>query len=670
MAGARASTFRDDINGMRAIAVLGVVAYHFQLARIQGGFVGVDVFFVISGFLMTQIISGRLAAGRFTFAEFYLARVRRIVPALVVLVAAVTVAGYVLLGPLELDVLAQDAASSLLFFSNVLYVGQGGYFAAAADQNWLLHTWSLSLEWQFYILYPVLLWALARAKARQRTIVIVLAVLAVLAFAKTIASSLNGGGQLIAAFYMIHARAWEFLVGALCATRLPHLAWSDRTRTAAHALGVATVLASMVVLQSRTAVWPSAATALPVAGAALVLVADRHSAWWARLRPVAALGRWSYSIYLWHWPLAAMAAYYEVGTLGVRAGLALLSVGLGAVSYALVERRATEMLWRVRRRPWRFGLPAYGLALALAVVALATNGLESVRFAFRPDVVAALRDYRAAKLDWMSPQTDCGSVVHVSSIFALCKFGNPAAHDTLVIGDSFAEQLVPRYRDSLKDADAGGITFVLRGGCIPMPGVERIPPGSRCTEWVDEAYAYARREDFKRVVFVSFWTGYDRAKVCLADAPDCGASLDDAAFSRALDAGYARMAAQWRVLEAQGKQVVVVEEPPFGAGNPDDLYAKALGGTPVATLRMPLQDFEKGRAATIARLAAAAKSAGARLVDPALALCPDGLCPFVENGRALYKDGYHLRASLMKGPRFSVFDRYILPGTASPPSIN
>ena len=670
MAAARpGTTFRDDINGLRAIAVLGVVAYHFQLAGVQGGFVGVDVFFVVSGFLMTQIIAGRLAAGRFGFAAFYAARVRRIVPALVVLVAAVTLAGYVLLGPLELDVLAQDAASSLLFVSNILYVGQGGYFAAAADQNWLLHTWSLSLEWQFYILYPVLLWGLAQSGARRRTIVAVLAALAALSFAKTIASSLSGGGPLIAAFYMLHARAWEFLVGALCAYALPHLAWHDRARVGAHIAGVALVLAGMAWLQSRTAVWPSAWAALPVAGAALVLLADRHAAWWARLAPVAALGRWSYSIYLWHWPLAAMAAYYEVWTLGVRAGLALVSVALGAASYALVERRATEALWRLPRRPWRLGLPAYGLALALALVALATNGLESVRFATRPDLLAALRDYRAAKNDWMSPQADCGSLVRISSIFTQCKFGDQAARDTLVIGDSFAEQLVPRYRDALKATDAG-ITFVLRGGCIPMPGIERIPAGSRCTEWVDQAYAYARREPFKRVVLVSFWTSYDREKVCLADRADCGAGLDDAAFSRALDAGFGRMAAQWRALEAQGKEVVVVEEPPFGAGDPSDLYAQALGGKPVSTLRMPLQDFQKGRAATTARLAAAAAEAGARLVDPAVALCPDGLCPFVENGRALYKDGYHLRASLMKGPRFSVFDRYILPGAAPPPSIN
>jgi len=660
--------FRDDINGMRAVAVLGVVAYHFQLARIDGGFVGVDVFFVISGFLMTQIIAGRLDTGRFTFGEFYGARVRRIVPALVVLVAVVTLAGYLLLDPLKLDVLAQDAAASLLFVSNVLYAGQGGYFAVAADQNWLLHTWSLSVEWQFYLLFPILLWALHRQGARLRTTIVVLAVIGALSFAKTVASSYAGGGGLINAFYMIHARAWEFVVGALCAYALPRLRWTERAQQAAHVVGLATVVASMGVLQSRTAVWPSAWAALPVGGTALVLVADREAAVWARCAPVAALGRWSYSIYLWHWPLAAMSSFFGLWSLGVRASLALASIGLGALSYGLVERRATEALWRVPRRALTVGLPAYGATLALAAVALATNGLESLRFAFRPDVLAALRDYRAAKDDWMSPE-DCGSYMRVSNVFTECRFGKPAAHDTLVIGDSFAEQLVPRYRDALTDTDVG-LTFVLRGGCIPMPGVERIPFGSNCDEWVKDAYAYARREDFKRVVVVSFWFSYDRSKLCLLAVPDCGAGLGDKAFAAALDDGYRRMAEQWRALKAQGKAVVVVEEPPFGAGDPSELYERALNGKPVSTLRVPLKDFEQARAAATARLAAATAAAGASLVDPAVALCPDGLCPFVENGRALYKDGYHLRASLMKRPRFSVFDRYILPGAAPPPSIN
>ena len=664
MAGARQAQFRDDINAMRAIAVLGVVAYHFQLG-LQGGFVGVDVFFVISGFLMTQIIAGRLARGRFSFAEFYAARVRRIVPALVALVAAVMAAAVVLLDPMKLDVLAKDAAASLAFVSNVLYLGQGGYFAAAADQNWLLHTWSLSVEWQFYLAFPVLLWALDRARARQRTIVAVLAAIGVLSFARTVLASYSGGGALISSFYMIHARAWEFVAGALCACGLPYVRLGDRSRTAAQAAGIALMLASMVVLQSRTAVWPSAWAALPVAGTALVLMADAPRARWAGLPPVAALGRWSYSIYLWHWPLAAIASSYGAWSLGARAGLVLVSIGLGAASYALIERRATQALWR---RPWRLGLPVYGAALALALVAIATDGLESVRFARQPATLAALRDYRAATADWMS-SSDCGSWERVSNVFTLCRFGNAARPDTLVIGDSFAEQLVPRYRAALTDADAG-LTFVLRGGCIPMPGVERIPAGSNCAQWVDAAYAYARREGFKRVVFTAFWTGYDHAKVCLLDKPDCGAALDDKAFSAELDAGYRRMAEEWTALAAQGKEIVVIEEPPFGAGDPADLYAQALGGKPVATLRVPLGEFEKGREATTTRLAAAANASGARLVNPATSLCPDGLCPFVADGRALYKDGYHLRASLMKGPRFAVYDRLLLPGVKARASMD
>ena len=660
--------FRDDINGMRAIAVIGVVAYHFGVPPFRGGFVGVDVFFVISGFLMTQIIAGRLDTGRFSFADFYLARVRRIVPALVAVIFCVLLAGYLTLDPLRLEVLAQDAFWSHLFASNFLYFGQGGYFAAAADQNWLLHTWSLAVEWQFYILYPIVLYGLSRTRARAPIIVGALALLAALSLVETLASIHQGGCSLTLSFYMIWRRAWEFLVGGLCVYALPLLRFGAASRGTAHALGLATIATSMVVIESRTSVWPSALTGLPVAGAALMLLADVRQPRWARTTVVASLGRWSYSIYLWHWPVAAMSSSFGFRSPVDRAAGIGASIVLGFLSYRLVEGRFTDYLWERRSRLRMVGVPAFGLSLALALVALASNGLESIRFAFHPHMLARLRDYRAAANDWMSPR-DCGVYLSSATGFTECKFGNPMAHDTLVIGDSFAEQLIPRYKGMLTGDDAG-ITFVVRGGCVPISGFERIPFGSDCDRWVKEAYAYARREDFKRVVFVAFWSAYDRNQVCLVAAGDCGAKLDDAAFAKALDAGYARMAEEWRALKDQGKDVVAVEEPPFGKGDPTELYRQALAGRRVETVETPLVDFEAAKTAAPDRLGRAATVAGAGLVDPAAALCPAGQCIFVENGRALYKDAFHFRASMMKGARFAVFDRYILPGAMPRASLN
>jgi peptidoglycan/LPS O-acetylase OafA/YrhL len=210
---AGADRFRGDINGLRAWAVALVVLYHFKIAPVAGGFVGVDVFFVISGFLMTDIVlRGLEQPAGFSLKAFYWARVRRIVPALLVLCLCLLVLGWFFLLSADYRQLASHSQMALGFASNVRFHREAGYFDAASHDKWLLHTWSLSVEWQFYLLFPLVLMWVWRVWPKRRALVIALALLASASWG---VSQWLLAGQQSAAFYLLHGRAWEMLAGAL-----------------------------------------------------------------------------------------------------------------------------------------------------------------------------------------------------------------------------------------------------------------------------------------------------------------------------------------------------------------------------------------------------------------------------------------------------------------------
>ena len=651
--------FRDDINGLRAIAVAVVVLYHFKVGVAPGGFAGVDVFFVISGFLMTQIVLGRLDRGGFSLVDFYLARVRRIVPAMTVLVAATFAVGVALMNPLQLESLAHSALASLLFFSNIRYAHETGYFAAPPEDNWLIHTWSLSVEWQFYMLYPLALMALARLGARGRGVALATIAMGAASLYLTIAHWRAGGGPLQEGFFLLPGRAWEFLAGGLVAMLGPRLGLRDPARIGLHAAGLA-LIALGVALVDRTSAWPSPMTIIPVAGTAVVLLAARERAWWARLAPVAALGRWSYSIYLWHWPIVALLAFtgHDSKPWAI-AGIAL-SVACGAASYALVETRLTTLLWQSRRLGRPLAASIFAGIAALTLFASATNGLESIKYAGRPAILAQLADDRAAQKDWTFPKACDSFHWDAATNVSTCQFGAAAAHDTLVLGDSFAEQLTPRFSHALGGT---GVTFVTEGGCPPIPGVERSTPGMNCRRFVDIAYAKADASPARRIVVTALWPGYGADNLCVGPDGAC-TRLDKGAFDTRLHAAFLRMAARWRALREAGKEVVVVDVPPYGAGDPAALYAQDIAGKPATDVSRPLADFKAETHDASSMLAEAARAAGVTYVDPAPGLCPQGLCPIVVGGRTQYKDSVHLRASLMKGPRFAIYDSIIAPAPA------
>lgn len=205
-------TFRKDINGMRALAVMGVVLFHFNLLGVSGGYTGVDVFFVLSGFLMTSILYQAAESSKWSLTRFYAARIRRIYPAMLVLTLATLAFGYAFMAPLDYRELGREAYKALTFLSNIFYAQRGGYFDPVMENRFLLHMWSLALEWQFYLLFPFLFLTLSKIGKANKLLLPALVGLFCLSF---IANLIHTYIDQPVAFFLLHTRIWEFMAGSL-----------------------------------------------------------------------------------------------------------------------------------------------------------------------------------------------------------------------------------------------------------------------------------------------------------------------------------------------------------------------------------------------------------------------------------------------------------------------
>ena len=368
--------FRKDINGLRALAVLSVVVFHFDSTWMPGGFAGVDIFFVISGYLMTGIIFTGLKSDKFNLFSFYKSRAKRIIPALAALCLAVFAFGWFFLGNSEFLNLARHSLGSLLFFSNFLYWGEAGYFDAVSTSKWLLHTWSLSVEWQFYMLYPLLVMALVRFFSGEVARILILA-LSVICMLLSVYFTFRWPD---ASYYLLPARSWEMLLGAVVFL----FPWSVTRKQSflLFFLGVILVCISFISFSSED-FWPGYLAAIPVAGTALVLYANRKNSIVLTNPFSQKIGLWSYSIYLWHWPIVVFLYFHGPSiSLSLKLVGIFASIVLGALSYYLVERG----------RGYVMKMSFASFALAFCVVTISQN-----------DNVNELREYTAQyeKKDWV-----------------------------------------------------------------------------------------------------------------------------------------------------------------------------------------------------------------------------------------------------------------------------
>ena len=547
---AASSAFRSDINGLRALSVALVVFFHVNLRGSGGGFIGVDVFFVISGFLMTKIIFGGMNTGTFSYWQFIRARAQRIWPAMGALVLGLLGLGAFLLPPSDLLQMARQAIWALAFWSNQVLHDHAGYATQGPDGNWFLHTWSLSVEWQFYLLYPLLLMFAAWLHKRLR--LILLAILFGLSLACYIVQS---GSDPNSAFFLLPARAWEMLAGGLvCLDGVERVA--PRLRALASYAGVTLILLSALWLGYRhlDPVGLGWYSTIPVAGAMLVL----WSAW--PHNPILnnpgmqAIGRWSYSIYLWHWPLVVACSMDAVLTRYPHPGKELViaaSVLLGWLSFRLVEsRRPSGARIGALLSSAKPALTLGAAAIAVGIVA-GTGGLE-----FRmPRGVDDAQVKPALESDYFPAA--CSNFQKEVRDVRPCVIEKHSGRRILVIGDSLAEHLYPWF----KKHSQVSVDFMTESECPPIPNFDRLQAGFHCMDYAREAWREAALPQYDTVVMSGGWNlvGGNGPTYCHVDATGT-CEVVKGTLKRPLVRSELRMAI--RALLDKGKHVVVLDGTP------------------------------------------------------------------------------------------------------------
>ena len=436
----RISQYRPDIDGLRAVAVLAVVLFHAFPHALPGGFVGVDIFFVISGYLISRVLYDELDAGNYGIRRFYVRRIKRIFPALCVTLVAVLAAGWFALLAAEYVQLGRHVAASAGFVANVVLYGESGYFDAAAELKPLLHLWSLGIEEQFYVVWPVLLALLWRwRRAVPYT-------MAALMLASATVGVLLTDRDAAGAFFLPHARFWELLAGALLsyAERQRRLAGQALPARLADVAGVAGLglLATSLVLIDETVPFPGYWALLPVAGSALVLAAGPGALVNRTLltaRPTVFVGLISYPLYLWHWPLLSLARICETGepAAWIRVVAVGLAIALSWSTYRFVETPIRFPAVAGGRRS-RWAVPG----LILALVAVAALGMTVVRLKGVPARVADL-DASNAPFRWVNVKHTPGCAERFPFLEdGHCKLSRKDKPPTVVlVGDSHADAL-------------------------------------------------------------------------------------------------------------------------------------------------------------------------------------------------------------------------------------
>lgn len=620
--------YRADIDGLRGVAVLAVVLYHFGIGSLGGGFVGVDIFFVISGFLITAIVQAEISQGRFTYARFYERRVRRLFPALFATLLVTTLVGTWWLLPTDLMLLGKGVLATMLFASNVFFWRQSGYFDNDSAINPLLHTWSLAVEEQFYIGLPILLMLTHRFARRHLTLVLSLA-----AIVSLLACLLVQPTRPSATFYLSPFRAWELLAGSLLGIGAVPAIRHRAVRELTGAVGLVLVIAGIMLIRPGTG-FPGWQAAVPVLGAAALIHAGSSGGSAAsdllRIRPLVQVGLISYSLYLWHWPLIAFARYLNaLEPVGAwKWALLATALAIATVSYHFIEKpfRHRRSATGGKRPLLVKSVLAAGVLTATSAIVLAGHGWPG---RFTPSV-NAFDDERQTSI----PFSGCaGQDPLMDGTDNPCLLGADGVEPTMLVwGDSHAIAIAPAF-DNLLRRHGRAAVLAVDTTCPPLADFAG-PSNPACRRFNARVLEWLRIPGSPRnVAMVAAWTRYA--------APESAHVADVAAGDREHPLAGA-LGNTVDLLHAAGKTLWIIGPTP---GAPSDVPLRcAIAEMQDDALPAPRSTREFRESASAFYAAVASLDRGPRLLvtDPSPWFCNASSCAFMHGDRLLYRDGGHL----------------------------
>lgn len=646
--------YRADIDGLRAVAVLAVVIFHGFPDWLKGGFIGVDIFFVISGYLISTILLNNLESHTFSFCDFYSRRILRIFPALLIVLVACFSFGWVALLSDEYKQLGKHIAAGAGFVSNLVLWNEAGYFDNSAETKPLLHLWSLGVEEQFYIVWPLVLWLAWKRNFNILTVAIIISIASFVLNLRFVSD------YPVATFYSPLTRFWELLSGSLLAwvfiykkdvvgerllkvdRLLESVIYEKRNNSGGKTLadvisftGLFTLLFGFWRIDKGLA-FPGAWALLPVSGALLIIAAG-SDAWVNRKilsnKVVVWFGLISFPLYLWHWPLLAFARIVEGDalSLALSIGAIFLSVALAWLTYRYVER------------PVRFGIHDK-LKVAVLVVFMATIGYVGFNTYERNGLEFRVSSYSKiskAAGEWQYP----GNLIPFDfEGRTLLKQESFKKNVTLFVGDSNVEQYYPRVDELIKSRPdiANSVVFATGGGCLPVPAAPYDDARKPCVGLMENAFRYAKNNrNVKEVVIGAQWNGY------LAH----GAGLNGRFGIGEVDyaASVFKLTAYIDDLIKNGKKVYLLLNIPTGKQiDPKYMVERKLRYFPhvfnykTGGVSRQLETEKYG--AIQQDLKTHAESVGALVVNPLDYLCDSNKCPSLDEfGEPIYKDEGHLR---------------------------
>lgn len=643
-------SYRPDIDGLRAIAILSVVAFHTSNKLLPGGFIGVDIFFIISGYLISGIIFRELAIKQFSFKEFYIRRIKRIFPALLLVLICVALYSWYVLLPDEFIALGKHLTAGSLFVSNFLLWQESGYFDAAAELKPLLHLWSLGIEEQFYIIWPLLLvffWRL-----RFNFFILLFAGIA-LSFTLNI-NYVHRHPILV--FYLPITRFWELLLGSSLAyyethrklyshTAINH--WLDKAslslatqkiiNNSQAILGLALIMIALFALNHEKA-FPGWWALLPTLGA-LLLISAGNKAWINKnilAHPILVyIGLISFPLYLWHWPLLTFVRIIETQppSVLVRVIAIALAFVLAWLTYLFIEKPIRH----ARHPKSRHRIILILIMINLAVAILGYSAYKTYLIThFDSPVVSNIEQ---AIGDWEYP----GSAIYKANLNGY-KLTGSGTKTVLFIGDSHAEHYWPRFEKltTTQRTTTKNIAFTTYGGCLPFPHVNIN--GKQCDTFLANALNYAKQPEIDTVVFSAFWDGsYFNGLYFLSNVQGYNAIEWDNSNGAKAFQGFTDSIKE--LIQQHKKVYIVLSNPADPNFDPKHMMKRSyLGGFTLQFHDPSRQEFVKRTHNITTKLRSIAQETGAIVIDPVPYLCNDITCPsLTPDGKPHYKDDHHIR---------------------------